>query len=58
MRHPLGLNRLLGGFLLGSGTLFRSAVIAAAALVTATLAGLIPALHTLRLRIPEAIAYE
>lgn len=33
-------------------------VIATAALLTATLAGLVPALHTLRLRIPEAIAYE
>jgi putative ABC transport system permease protein len=32
--------------------------IAVAALVVATVAGLIPALHTLRLRIPEAIAYE
>lgn len=33
-------------------------VIAVLALTVATLAGLIPALHTLRLRIPEAIAYE
>jgi putative ABC transport system permease protein len=33
-------------------------VIAAAALVTATLAGLGPALHAVRQRIPEAIAYE
>ena len=32
--------------------------IAGAAITVATLAGLIPALHTLRLRIPEAIAYE
>ncbi|MBV9121736.1 MAG: ABC transporter permease [Planctomycetes bacterium] len=32
--------------------------IAGLALATATLAGLGPALHTLRLRIPEAIAYE
>lgn len=35
-----------------------AAVIACLALVTATLAGLGPAIHTLRLRIPEAIAYE
>jgi putative ABC transport system permease protein len=35
-----------------------AAVIAFLALVIATLAGLIPALHTLRMRIPEAIAYE
>lgn len=33
-------------------------VIACLALATATLAGLGPALHTMRLRIPEAIAYE
>ncbi|OAI41048.1 hypothetical protein AYO40_03960 [Planctomycetaceae bacterium SCGC AG-212-D15] len=33
-------------------------VIAVLALVVATGAGLLPALHTLRLRIPEAIAYE
>jgi putative ABC transport system permease protein len=33
-------------------------VIAGLALLTATLAGLGPALHTLRMRIPEAIAYE
>ncbi|MGE3807906.1 MAG: ABC transporter permease, partial [Gemmataceae bacterium] len=35
-----------------------AAVITCLALVIATLAGLIPALHTLRLRIPEAVAYE
>jgi putative ABC transport system permease protein len=35
-----------------------AAVIAGVALATATLAGLGPALQTLRLRIPEAIAYE
>jgi putative ABC transport system permease protein len=35
-----------------------AAVIGVLALVVATLAGLIPAIHTLRLRIPEAIAYE
>jgi ABC-type lipoprotein release transport system permease subunit len=33
-------------------------VIAAAALVLATLAGLGPALYAVRQRIPEAIAYE
>jgi putative ABC transport system permease protein len=35
-----------------------ASLIAAFALTIATLAGLGPALHTLRLRIPEAIAYE
>ena len=35
-----------------------AAVITGVALATATLAGLGPALHTMRLRIPEAIAYE
>jgi putative ABC transport system permease protein len=35
-----------------------AAVIGVLAMVVATLAGFIPALHTLRLRIPEAIAYE
>jgi ABC-type lipoprotein release transport system permease subunit len=33
-------------------------VVALAALATATLAGLGPALHAVRTRIPEAIAYE
>jgi putative ABC transport system permease protein len=52
-------------FLEESGYLFpvlipwrESAVIAGVALLTATLAGLGPALHAVRQRIPEAIAYE
>ena len=35
-----------------------AAMIAGIALVTATLAGLVPALQAVRLRIAEAIAYE
>jgi putative ABC transport system permease protein len=62
---PLEWFVLRVAFLEESGYLFavhipwvESLVIAAAALVLATLAGLGPALHAVRQRIPEAIAYE
>jgi putative ABC transport system permease protein len=62
---PLEWFILRVAFLEESGYLFavhipwvESLVIAAAALLLATLAGLGPALHAVRQRIPEAIAYE